>query len=199
MATVTSSSDLAAQNSVLQSSSGSGSEPVFPGVQTAVRSGSTQLWLPVIAMIGLFFVAVAGHRALRDSLAGQTEGLLVEKLIQDKGFAFDSNVFTAVGLVFLVQAIGSHAWVVRRLRAASQPSRAASPMTLLAVPMALRLATTFAALAYLLITVTASRHEAVCMVLFWYIALTTLEVAAIVWAQRPIKQASLSHPSNTSS
>lgn len=198
MATVSPNAEFAAHLVSPQMSSHSEPAAATEGkvIPVARRSSGIQLWLPVLCMIGLFGVAVLAHAALASKLKGQTEGWLVEK-----GFELDTNLFMGIGSVFLVQAIMAHVWVVRRLRSTAKSNApmasgaaSTSPLTLLAVPMAIRLATTFATIAYLLVTTSASRDEAVCMVLFWYIALTTLEVAAIVWAQQPAKSLVMSHP-----
>ncbi len=159
MATVSSNAEVAAHMNAAQQALG---QHGLSASSVTQRSRRVQLWIPLFVMVGVFGIAVLAHAALANKFSGETANWLIEKEV-----TLNTNVFAGVGLVFLVQAILAHVWVVRRLNApATLSTQAVSPLIILAVPMAVRLATTCAATAYLLVSATASRNEAVCVVFF---------------------------------
>ncbi len=98
----------------------------------------------------------------------------------------NSFVFAGVGGLFVFSTLLSHFTI----------TRSAHPLSILIVPMTIRFCSTFLILAGLLSLTSISRGEALFDILFWYVSLTTIEVAGIVWAS---KSASKTIPSNIDS
>jgi len=107
-------------------------------------------------------------------------------------FEADTVLFLVVGLVFLVLTGVAHLWSMRSIRRSrsqvveGQGGASQHVAATVLVPTAIRMVGTFAVLGVVIWLDVASRPEAVFDVLFWYVTLTALEVAGIVWASRVI-------------
>jgi hypothetical protein len=137
-------------------------------------------------MVAFYVVAVLAHWIFSTRIA--TTGTPGEWVVPS------TLIFAIVGLVFLALTVLSDIPVAMALNAqsraavqGSEPSKAElSPMASLLIPMAVRCTGTFLVLGFLVISKFLSREESVFDVLFWYVTLTAMEIAHIVWASQAL-------------
>lgn len=149
---------------------------------SAYRASLTFKW----AMIAFFVLAVLGHWLVSTRIA--TTGT------PDAWGSPNTMVFASVGLVFLTLTLLSDIPVSMALKAQSRmpmpaaelPKADLGPMASLLIPMAVRCTGTFLVLGFLVVSKILSREESVFDVLFWYVTLTAMEIAHIVWASQAL-------------
>lgn len=150
--------------------------------QSAHRASLTFKW----AMVVFFALAVTSHWLISTRIT--TTGT------PDAWESPSTIIFAIVGLVFLALTFLSDIPVTMALRAQSRepmptsesPKADLSPMASLLIPMAVRCTGTFLVLGFLVVSKILSREESVFDVLFWYVTLTAMEIAHIVWASQAL-------------